>query len=436
MGKIIVIEDNPVFRDHVCGMLESEGYTTRTACDCATARKLLAALETDDIVLSDLRLPDGECTSLLEYMRASGMRNPFVIMTDYAQVVSAVSSMKQGATDYIPKALLQEKLLPMVKLLVQKAEKRHSVPIFERRSAAFREINRRISLVAPTDMGVLILGENGTGKEHIAEKVHERSRRAGGPFVAVDCGMLTGELVASELFGHRKGSFTGAVADKKGCMEEADGGTLFLDEVGNLPPEVQQKLLRALQTKSYRPVGSNRERKADVRIIAATNEHLDKAVEEGRFRRDLYHRLKEFVIQIPPLRECREDILPLAEFFRELANEELGRHTEGFDKEAEKVLRMRTWSGNVRELKQTIGSAVLLTEGKLVTADKLEAEGSAQAGCILLLKDENEEKERIVQALVQADGNRETAAGLLGISRTTLYSRMKEYGIMQKKKGK
>lgn len=436
MGRIIVIEDNPVFRDHVCGMLEKAGYTTRTAYDCAGARKLLAALETDDIVLSDLRLPDGECTALLEYMRASGMRNPFVIMTDYAQVVSAVSSMKQGATDYIPKALLQEKLLPMVKLLVQKAEKRHSVPIFERRSAAFREINRRISLVAPTDMGVLILGENGTGKEHIAEKVHGRSRRAEGPYVAVDCGMLTGELAASELFGHRKGSFTGAVADKRGCMEEADGGTLFLDEVGNLPPEVQQKLLRALQTKCYRPTGCNRERKADVRIVAATNENLEKAVEEGRFRRDLYHRLKEFVIQVPPLRECREDILPLAEFFRELTNRELGRHTEGFDKEAEKILMARTWAGNVRELKQTISSAVLLTEGKLVTADKLEAEGSAQAGCILLLKDENEEKERIVQALVQADGNRETTAKLLGISRTTLYSRMKEYGIMQKKKGK
>ena len=163
---------------------------------------------------------------------------------------------------------------------------------------------------------------------------------------------------------------------------------------------------------------------------------MDKAGEEGRFRRDLYHRLKEFVIQVPPLRECREDILPLAEFFRELANRELGRHTEGFDKEAEKVLRMRTWSGNVRELKQTIGSAVLLTEGKLVTADKLEAEGSAQAGCILLLKDENEEKERIVQALVQADGNRETTAKLLGISRTTLYNKMKEYGMMQKNKEK
>ena len=436
MGRIIVIEDNPVFRDHVCGMLEKAGYTTRTAYDCAGARKLLAALETDDIVLSDLRLPDGECTALLEYMRASGMRNPFVIMTDYAQVVSAVSSMKQGATDYIPKALLQEKLLPMVKMLVQKAEKRHSVPIFERRSAAFREINRRISLVAPTDMGVLILGENGTGKEHIAEKVHGRSRRAEGPYVAVDCGMLTGELAASELFGHRKGSFTGAVSDKRGCMEEADGGTLFLDEVGNLPPEVQQKLLRALQTKCYRPTGCNRERKADVRIVAATNENLEKAVEEGRFRRDLYHRLKEFVIQIPPLRECREDILPLAEFFRELANRELERHTEGFDKEAERILMARTWEGNVRELKQAVDSAVLLTEGKTVCADKLGESLCLQTTPSLRLKNRNEEKERITRALEQTEGNREMAAGLLGISRTTLYNKMKEYGIMQKKSEK
>lgn len=436
MGKIIVIEDNLVFRDHVCGMLENEGYTTRTAYDCATARKLLAALETDDIVLSDLRLPDGECTALLEYMRASGMRNPFVIMTDYAQVVSAVSSMRLGAEDYIPKTLLQEKLLPRIKELAHKAEARRKISIFERKSLAFQEINRRISLVAPTDMGVLILGENGTGKEYIAEKVHERSRRADGLFVAVDCGMLTGELAASELFGHLKGSFTGAVADRTGCMEEADGGTLFLDEVGNLPPEVQQKLLRALQTKCYRPTGCNRERKADVRIVAATNENLENAVEEGRFRRDLYQRLKEFVIQIPPLRECREDILPLAEFFRELANEELGRHTEGFDREAENILLTRVWAGNVRELKQAVNSAVLLTEGAIVSADKLEADSTVRAGFSLLLKDGNEEKKRITCALEQTDGNREMAAGLLGISRTTLYNRMKEYGIMQKKKGK
>lgn len=435
MRRIIVIEDNLVFRDHVCGMLESEGYTTRTACDCATARKLMAALETDDIVLSDLRLPDGECTALLEYMRASGMRNPFVIMTDYAQVVSAVSSMRLGAEDYIPKKMLQEKLLPRIKELVHKAEARRKISIFERKSPAFQEINRRISLVAPTDMGVLILGENGTGKEHIAEKVHGMSRRAGGPFIAVDCGMLSKELAASELFGHEKGSFTGAVAAKKGFMAEADGGTLFLDEVGNHPSEVQQNLLRAIQTKCYRPIGSNKERKADVRIIAATNENLEKAVREGRFREDLYHRLKEFVIKLPPLRECREDILPLANFFRELANEELERNTRGFDKEAEKQLFTCPWKGNVRELQQTIRSAVLLSEGEIITADKLEYNPLSQAIPSLRLKDNEEEKERIMRALAQTGGNREMTAEILGVSRTTLYNKMKEYGIVQKKKG-
>lgn len=433
---IIIIEDNLVFRDYVCDMLENEGYTTRTAYDCVSAHKLLATLEEEDIVLSDLRLPDGECTVLLEYMRASGMMNPFIVMTDYAQVASAVCSMRLGAEDYIPKKLLQEKLLLRIRELVDKAEAKHKIFIFERKGTAFQEINRRISLVAPTDIGVLILGENGTGKEHVAEKIHTQSTRQKGPFVAIDCGMLTRELAASELFGYEKGAFTGAITGKKGCMAEADGGTLFLDEVGNLPAEVQQKLLRALQTKCYRPTGCTRERKVDVRIVAATNENLEKAVEEGRFRRDLYHRLKEFVIKIPPLRECREDILPLAEFFRELANKELGRHTEGFDKEAEKELMRRMWAGNVRELKQTVRSAVLLTEGRLIGADRLEAESTAQASSSLLLKDGNEERERIVRALAQADGNREMTAGLLGISRTTLYNKMKEYGIMQKKSEK
>ena len=235
MGRIIVIEDNPVFRDHVCGMLEKAGYETRTAYDCAGARRLLAELDEEDIILSDLRLPDGECTEVLERMRETGIRNPFVIMTDHAQVASAVSSMRLGAEDYIPKTLLQEKLLPRIRELVRKTERRHTVPILERRSAAFRTIDRRISLVAPTDIGVLILGENGTGKEHIAEKIHAQSTRQKGPFVAIDCGMLTRELAASELFGYEKGAFTGAITGKKGCMAEADGGTLFLDEVATCP---------------------------------------------------------------------------------------------------------------------------------------------------------------------------------------------------------
>lgn len=194
MGRIIVIEDNPVFRDHVCGMLEKAGYRTRTAYDCAGARRLLEELDNGDIIVSDLRLPDGECTEVLERMREAGVRNPFVIMTDYAQVASAVSSMRLGAEDYIPKTLLQEKLLPRISELVRKSERRHTMSILERRSAAFRTIDRRISLVAPTDIGVLILGENGTGKEHVAEKIHAQSTRQKGPFVAIDCGMLTREL--------------------------------------------------------------------------------------------------------------------------------------------------------------------------------------------------------------------------------------------------
>lgn len=434
MGRIIIIEDNLIFRDHVCGMLEKAGFAVCTAYDCAGARKLLANMNTDDIILSDLRLPDGECTLILKEMRSSGKHNPFIIMTDYAQVMSAVGSMKLGAEDYLPKNLLQERLLPMIKELTKKLERKHSVRILERKSQAFCKIYHYVGLVAPTDLGVLILGENGTGKEHIAEKVHGMSRRAGGPFIAVDCGMLSKELAASELFGHEKGSFTGAVAAKKGFMAEADGGTLFLDEVGNLPSEVQQNLLRAIQTKCYRPIGSNRERKADVRIIAATNEDLEKAVQEGRFREDLYHRLKEFVIKLPPLRECREDILPLANFFRELANEELERNTRGFDKEAEKQLFTCPWKGNVRELQQTIRSAVLLSEGEIITADKLEYNPLSQAIPSLRLKDNEEEKERIMRALAQTGGNREMTAEILGVSRTTLYNKMKEYGIVQKKK--
>lgn len=348
-------------------------------------------------------------------------------MTDYDEVPTAVRSMKLGAEDYIPKGLLEMNLPPLLRSLQKKAE-RQNTPILERTSGAFKKIYDKIRLVAPTNMSVLILGESGTGKEHIAEKIHARSKRSGKPFVPVDCGLLSKELAASELFGHEKGAFTGAESKKQGFWEEAAGGTLFLDEIGNLPIEVQQMLLRALEAKRYRPTGGSKDKKADVRIIAATNEDLQAAIAEKRFRADLYQRLKEYTIQIPPLRDCKDDIQPLADFFRQLANDEFEKQVKGFDTEARKRLLAYTWSGNVRELKRVVRMAVLHTEGDTVTADTLEFdEMPLAADASLALNDM--EKKQIIHALEQARGNRKLAATLLGIGRTTLYNKIRLYGI-------
>ena len=400
------------------------------ASNCNGARKLFAKMQEDDIVLADMRLPDGDGIDLLEELRKQGRNNPYIIMTEHGEIPIAVRSLKLGAEDFIPKDLLEINLPPLLKAL-QKRLEHNEIPIYERQSAAFREIDHKIKLVANTNMSVLILGESGTGKEHIAKKIHARSKRAGKPFVAVDCGLLSKELAASDLFGHEKGAFTGAERKRLGVWEEAAGGTLFLDEIGNLPPEVQQMLLRALEAKRYRPTGGSKDKKADVRIIAATNEDLQTAIAEKRFRADLYQRLKEYTLHIPPLRECKEDILPLADFFRQLANEEFEKQVKGFDAEAKKELLAYTWGGNVRELKRVVRMAVLHTEGDTVTADALEFdEMPLAADASLALNDM--EKKQIIHALEQTKGNRTMAAALLGIGRTTLYSKMKEYGIKYK----
>ena len=427
MGRVIVIEDNIIYSDFVCRLLENKGYQSVATFTCNGARKLFAKMQEDDIVLADLRLPDGDGIALLEELRKQGRNNPYIVMTDYDEVPTAVRSMKLGAEDYIPKKLIEDNLFPLLKTL-QKRMVRHEAPVYERQSAAFREIDHKIKLVATTNMSVLILGESGTGKEHIAEKIHARSKRADKPFVAVDCGLLSKELAASELFGHEKGAFTGAESKKQGFWEEAAGGTLFLDEIGNLSLEVQQMLLRALEAKRYRPTGGSKDKKADVRIIAATNEDLQAAIVEKRFRADLYQRLKEYTLHIPPLRECKEDIMPLADFFRQLANEEFEKQVKGFDTEARKQLLAYTWGGNVRELKRVVHLAVLHTEGDTVTADTLEFDEMPLASDASLEMDDMEKKQ-IIRALEQAKGNRKLAAALLGIGRTTLYNKMKAYGI-------
>ncbi len=320
MGKtrVIVVEDNIVYCEFVCNLLAREGFRTVQACNLPAAMKLIR--QAADIVVSDLRLPDGDGIGLLRRMRREGMMQPFIIMTDYAEVHTAVESMKLGSLDYIPKQLVEDKLVPLLHTILKERDiGRSRMPVFSRDGSAFQAIMQRIRLVAPTDMCVLIFGENGTGKEHIAHLLHERSKRSGKPFVAVDCGSLPKELAPSAFFGHVKGAFTGADSSKKGYFHEAEGGTLFLDEVGNLALETQQMLLRAIQERRYRPIGDKTDKSFNVRIIAATNEDLEEAVDEKRFRRDLLFRLHDFGITVPPLRDCQEDIMPLVKSLSSVA---------------------------------------------------------------------------------------------------------------------
>ena len=432
MCKVIVIDDNVVYCDYVCNLLGKANIPTEKFYTLAKAKKAVAAIGHGDIVLSDLRFPDGSGTDLLELLRKDGKRNPFIVMTDYAEIPSAVQSMKLGAEDYISKRVLEDGLVPMIRRLFKRTEQSQSRQerIHDRSSEAFRKIDHRIRLVAPTDISVLVLGENGTGKDHIAKKIHRHSERADRPFVAVDCGVLTPSLAASVLFGHEKGAFTGAVESKTGYFGEADGGTLFLDEVGNLPLEVQQMLLRAIQGKTYRPVGGSKDKTADVRIITATNEDLELAVKDGKFRQDLFYRLREFVISIPPLRDCREDILPLAEFFLNEKNNALKKSVSGFDERAKNVLYSHNWTGNVRELRQVVQTAVLLTGEGLVSADALGLDAvETECPSEFALVDESRQKERIIRALREAGGNKRQAARLLEISVPTLYKKLEQYHI-------
>ena len=429
--KIIVVEDNIVYCEYVCNMLSREGYHTMKAYHLSTAKKHLQQATDNDIVVADLRLPDGNGIDLLRWMRKEGKMQPFIIMTDYAEVHTAVESMKLGSIDYIPKQLVEDKLVPLLRSIQKERQAgQRRMPVFAREGSAFQKIMHRIRLVAATDMSVMIFGENGTGKEHIAHHLHDKSKRAVKPFVAVDCGSLTKELAPSAFFGHVKGAFTGAEANKTGYFLEADGGTLFLDEVGNLTMEMQQMLLRAIQERRYRPVGAKEDKTANVRIVAATNEDLQKAVTEKRFRQDLLYRLQEYVITMPPLRDCPEDIMPLAEFFREMANRELEREVKGFAASARNALLAHAWPGNVRELKQKIQTAVLQSEGDMITEADLELdnEPSATSACFTL-KSGDEERGRILRALKQAAGNKKMAAKILGIGRTTLYNKLVEYGL-------
>lgn len=444
--SLLIVEDDLTFSTMLKTWLRKKGFEVEAASTQARARKLLSARDFD-LVLSDLRLPDKDGMALLSWLREQNNQTPFIIMTGYAEIQSAVKAMKEGATDYISKPVQPDELLKKIDEAVRNGqgqpeeESVYAVPqnFLEGESEAARQLYNYVNLVAPTQMSVLINGASGTGKEYVAHRIHQLSRRSNKPFIAIDCGSIPKDLAASEFFGHVKGSFTGAFSDKTGAFEEANGGTLFLDEVGNLGYEVQVQLLRALQERRIRRIGSSKEIEVDVRLISATNENLKDAIAKGNFREDLYHRINEFTLYMPALKERQDDILLFANFFLDQANKELGRDLIGFDAETCTALQNYSWPGNLRQLKNTVKRATLVAQGDFISLKDLGEDfnvaSSEDPQCAksvsFSLHDEENEKQRILRALRQTNNNKSKAAILLGIDRKTLYNKLKLYNIPQ-----
>lgn len=448
--RILIVDDDITFALMLRTWLSKRGFGVETASSVAAARKALGG-GGFSLVLSDMRLPDEDGIALLQWMAGAGVTAPVIVMTSYAEIQNAVRCMKLGARDYVAKPVNPDELLKKIReaLDAPAAQAPAAKPAprsvkgssaigtlnyIEGRSDAARQLYEHIRLVAPTNMSVLVNGESGTGKEHVAQLVHRESKRAGKPFVAVDCGAIPRELAASEFFGHVKGSFTGALSDKTGAFEAADGGTLFLDEVGNLTYETQVQLLRALQERRIRPVGSTREIPVDIRLVAATNEDLEAAIVRGTFRADLYHRINSFTLRMPCLRQMREDIPLYADFFLDQANRELDKRIVGFDPASAAALAAYDWPGNLRQLRNAVLSATLLAAGEYITCRDLPGEitdgpSAEPAAAPLPLRDRASEEEQIRRALAAAGGNKSQAAKLLGIDRKTLYNKLHLYGI-------
>lgn len=431
MKTVLIVEDDRIYARTIANWLVKNGLNARYVLSVNAAREFIVGCETN-LVLSDYRLQDGNGVELLEWMKANGYRVPFLIMTSYGEISGAVEAVKKGATDYLPKPVQTEKVRELIVGLLQERENAtvNGWVYYRGTSPLAMKLQEYIRLVAPVDtLTVLIRGASGTGKEYVARQVHALSERADAPFVAVDCGALPKELAASELFGHVKGAFTGATENKAGMFAMANHGTLFLDEVGNLGIEVQMLLLRALQEKRYRPVGGKEEVKADIRLVAATNEDLEKAIAEGRFREDLFHRLNEFPLHVPLLAECPEDIIPLADFMLDAANRELKKDVKGFDRETRKRLKAYPWPGNIREVRMIVRRATLLAKNDWITAAEIDLPNKCRQPEDYSLSDERTERATILKALEATGNDRKAAAQLLGISRSTLYLKLKKYRL-------
>ncbi|MGF1586515.1 MAG: sigma-54-dependent transcriptional regulator [Bacteroidales bacterium] len=451
MYRILIIDNDKQICDLLENYLKRHGFETSVAFSGNIALKK-SAEDHFDIILCEFTLPDSDGMKILSWVRKNSPETCLIIMTAYANVRVAVKMIKAGAFDYVAKPVHPEEILKIVQKALSRNNRFEGSLVFgdtfiTGKSKRILQVLRHIEAVAPTDIPVLIQGETGSGKEYIARAIHYASKRSNNDFVAVDCGALPKDLANSELFGHVKGAFTGAIYDKKGYFEIARGGTLFLDEIGNLPYENQAKILRALQEKVINRVGENKNIPVDVRIIVASNEDLMEAVSEGDFREDLYHRINGFKLILPALRERPEDILEFAGTFMKRANKDFNKNIEEFDERVKQLFLQYPWYGNIRELENMVKRAVLLAGGNVITPETLPEEiqktttrpgpdtGNLQKGSpqnIMPLSEalRDIEKETIRNALLRSKYNKSMAAKLLDIDRKTLYKKIREYNIL------
>jgi two-component system response regulator HydG len=484
MQRILVIDDDTDINNLLKRFLTKKGYEVETAFGGVEGEKLVYSFK-PDLVMCDYRLDDMDGTVLLSKIKQQNPGLPVIIITGYSDLRTAVRVVRMGAFDYITKPLIPDEILLTIKKALEqgddgnphgasangngaanhKANKQQGATPYSylwSDSINSQNLERQISLVAPTNYSVIIYGESGSGKEGVARLIHERSKRSDKPFVAMDCGAMSRELAGSEMFGHEKGSFTGAVNQKTGHFETAQGGTLFLDEVANLPYEIQTLLLRVIQEKKMRRVGGTKESDVDVRLIVASNERLSESIKKGKFREDLYHRLNEFSIDVPSLRDRKSDILFFARHFLKEISAELGKPVMGFTPEVEEVFTSYPWYGNIRELKNIIKRATLLSVGDKLDIKALpfeilnhahlefgftEADQTPPAelkqvdstphhseedksleNAAHKLKDASmvAEYEMILATLNKVNFNKSKAAELLGVNRKTLYNKMKQ----------
>jgi two-component system response regulator HydG len=445
-SKILVVDDDTAFCVMLKTFLQKKGFEVTNAFNAQDADNALKE-QSFDIVLTDIRLPDSDGLQILKKTKEASRDTQIILMTGYTDIKTAVNAMKAGAFDYVGKPINPDEILHTIQQALKKQAGKgiensaaHPLKPAQQENLTFvkgistdsSKLHEHVKLVAPTNMSVLIIGDSGTGKEYIAHSIHAQSKRSLQPYVPVDCGAIPKELASSEFFGHIKGSFTGAVTDKTGHFEAANGGTLFLDEVGNLSYEVQVQLLRALQERKIKPVGSSQEIHVDIRVIAATNEDLAEAVKRGDFREDLYHRLNEFCIRVPRLSERKQDIMIFANHFLAQANNDLEKDVEGFDQEVTDLFRRYDWPGNLREMKNIIKRSVLLAKSSIIHLDVLPAEmleTSESNNASLAGYSKADEEKAIKTALEKANYNKSKAAKLLDIDRKTLYNKLKLYNI-------